>query len=481
MLILNINIKKGQKFIVFALFLINLINLFLILFMIFIEHKNTHRVAIWLLVFTFLPILGFLIYLLLGVGIVFKKKRLLKIYRNNLISRNNLRNNFLQLNGKYNELQKFNLINNNSLLLTNENIDIFTNGIETFEKLKVDIKNAKESIYILSYIIADDNIGGEIKNLLIQKARKGLDIKIIYDSFGSKNTKRKYFKELKKYGISILEFFPPIFKYKYLQLDINYRNHRKIIIIDNKISYIGGINIRDDHLGRKKELSPWRDTHIRIVGESSLELLKVFISDINLCKKNKKLKISNIPKQSSGDIKAQVINSAPLYSNSKIQDAILKAIELSKKEIFIQSPYLILNEKIIASLKNAVFSGKKVSIIIPKLKDKTFVYNVTLYYAKILLEYGIKVYTYKGFIHSKCMLLDKEIFLVGSSNFDMRSFYLNFETSVLIYNKIISQKYFNIILNDIKNSEELTLNFYKKLPILKRLAISFSKLFAPIL
>ena len=163
MLILNINIKKGQKFIVFALFLINLINLFLILFMIFIEHKNTHRVAIWLLVFTFLPILGFLIYLLLGVGIVFKKKRLLKIYKNNLISRNNLRNNFLQLNGKYNELQKFNLINNNSLLLTNENIDIFTNGIETFEKLKDDIKNAKESIYILSYIIADDNIGGEIK------------------------------------------------------------------------------------------------------------------------------------------------------------------------------------------------------------------------------------------------------------------------------------------------------------------------------
>lgn len=465
----------------FAFFLINLINVLLILFMIFIEHKNTHRVAIWLLVFTFLPIVGFLIYILLGIGIVFKKNRLLKIYNNTLISRKNLKDNFQQIKSSYNELQKFNLINNNSLLLKNQKIDIFTNGEDTFEKLKKDIKNAKNSIYILSYIFADDNIGSEIKNLLKQKAKKGLDIKIIYDSFGSKNTKKKFFNELKKYGVTILEFFPPVLKFKFLQLDINYRNHRKIIIIDNYISYLGGINVRDDHLGRKKELSPWRDTHIRIVGESTLELLKVFINDVNLCKTKHKLKINKVPSLKCENFYIQIINSAPLYSDSKIQDTILKSITLAKKEIYIQSPYLILNDKIITALKNAVFSGIKIYIIIPKLKDKTFVYNVTLYYSKILLEYGIKIYTYNGFIHSKCMLVDKQIFLVGSCNFDMRSFYLNFETSALIYSSLIGKKYYKIIMEDLKHSEELTLNFYKKMPILKRLAISFSKLFAPIL
>lgn len=465
----------------FAFFLINLINLFLIIFMIFIEHKNTHRVAIWLLVFSFLPIIGFLFYILLGIGITYKKKRLLKIYHENLICRNNFRNNFEQIKGNFNELQRFNLINNNSLILSNEYINIFTNGKDTFEKIKNDIVNAKQSIYILSYIFADDNIGGEIKNLLKTKAKKGLDIIVVYDSFGSKKTKNKFFKDFKKYGIKVLEFFPPMLKLKFLQLDINYRNHRKIIIIDNKIAYVGGINIRDDHMGLKKELFPWRDTHIKIVGESVLELLKVFLTDINLCGYKKTLNINKIPKQNSGDIKVQVLNSTPLFSDSKIEENIIKAINLCKKEIFIQTPYLILDDKIINCLKLAVLSGKQITIMIPKLKDKSFVYNVTLYYAKRLLNYGINIYLYNGFLHAKCMLIDKEFFFVGSCNFDMRSFYLNFETSLMIYDKKTSLKYYEIILNDLEHSEKLTLNYYKKLPIYKRLAISFSKLFAPIL
>ncbi|MBE5745892.1 MAG: cardiolipin synthase [Clostridiales bacterium] len=340
--------------------------------------------------------------------------------------------------------------------------------------------NAKQNIYILSYIFADDKIGKEIKNILKYKAKKGVDVVVIYDSFGSKNTKRVFFNEMKKIGIKVLEFFPPFFKLKFLQLDINYRNHRKIIIIDNFIAYVGGLNIRDDHLGLKKELSPWRDTHIKIVGESVIELLKVFLNDLNLCKKVK-INIKNIPLFNNGKIKTQILNSSPLYSHSKIGESIINAINNAKKSVYIQTPYLILDDKTINALKNTKFSGKNVVIIIPKLKDKNFVYNVSLYYAKLLIDVGIKVYLFKGFLHSKCMVIDKDIFLVGSSNFDMRSFYLNFETSVMIFDKSISEKYYNIIQEDLSNSEELTLNFYKKLPINKRLAISFSKLFAPIL
>lgn len=467
----------------FALFFValNLINLCLIILMIFLEHKNTHRIAIWLLVFSFLPLIGFLIYVLLGIGVIFKNKRLFKIYDGTLITKNNLKANYKKINGKFCELQRFNLINNNSLLLSNQNIDIFTDGNSTFEQIKKDIKNAKKCIYILSYIFADDIIGNEIKKLLKEKAKKGLEIIILYDSFGSKKTNRHFFKELKDYGVKILEFFPPMLSLKFLQLDINYRNHRKIIIIDNCMAYIGGLNIRDDHLSRKSELSPWRDTHIKVVGESVLALLQVFITDCNLCKNNKNLIPIKIPKQNSGVIKAQVLNGSPLYNESKIEQSFIKAINSCQKEIFIETPYLILDDKMLNALKSAVLSGKKVVVLIPKLKDKTFVYNVTLYYAKILLSYGIIIYRYNGFLHSKCMLIDKEIFLVGSCNFDMRSFYLNFETSMIIYNKKVGEKYYSILLNDIKNSSRFTLNYYKKLPIFKRLAISFCKLFAPIL
>lgn len=478
---MNTKQKKGKNLIMFALFLLNLINLCLILFMIIFEHKKLNRVALWLLVFTTLPILGFLLYLLLGFGVIKKNKKLMQIYNYNLIYKNNIKNNFQNIRGKFSEIQKFNLLNNNSLVLNNEKVEIYSNGKDTFNKIKEDLLKAKNNIYILSYIFADDIIGQEIKKILKQKAKKGVEIVIIYDSFGSKKTKYKFFKDLKEKNIKVLEFFPPILKLRFLQLDINYRNHRKILIIDNNIAYIGGINIRDDHLGRKKELSPWRDTHIKLIGNSVLELLRVFICDSKLCNNKNGFLIKNVLIKYNGLIKSQVLNSSPIISNPKIEESILKIINSAKKEIIIQTPYLILDDKLLFAIKQAVLSNKEVIIFIPKLADKKLVYNATLFYCKSLLEIGVKIYRYKGFLHSKCMLVDKEIFLIGSSNFDMRSFNLNFETSMLFYDKKLAKKYYEIILEDIKNSEELFLNDLKKLPTFKKLAISFCKLFSPIL
>ena len=189
-------IKKGKHLYMFTLFLINIINLFLILFMIIFEHKKLYQVTIWFLVFTLLPIVGFLVYLLLGAGVISKNKRLKQIYSYNLIYKNNIKQNFNKIKGKYSEIQKFNLINNNSFLVANEKVEIFTDGIDTFNKIKEDLVKAKSNIYILSYIFADDKIGAEIKNILKQKAKKGIEIIIIYDSFGSQRTNRKFFKVL---------------------------------------------------------------------------------------------------------------------------------------------------------------------------------------------------------------------------------------------------------------------------------------------
>lgn len=466
----------------FALFfIVNLINLCLILFMIIFEHKKLYRLSLWLLIFTILPLLGFLIYLLFGVGVLFKNKKLKLSFNNNLISKNNIKKNYKKISGKFEKIQKFNLINNNSLLLSNEKVEIFTNGEETFNSIKKDLLNAKKNIYILSYIFASDNIGNEIKKILKEQAKKGIEIVVLYDSFGSKDTKNSFFKELKQKNIKILEFFPSILNLKFLNIDINYRNHRKIIIIDNIIGYIGGVNIRDDHLGKNKKLAPWRDTHIKIIGGSVLELLKVFLLDCKLCNKNLNCKIKDIPLINTNNYYAQVLNSSPLFSAPKIEESVIKMINFAQNEIIIQTPYLILDDVIFSTLKQALLSNKKVIVFIPKIPDKKFVYNASLFYAKNLLKLGAKIYLYNGFLHSKCMLIDKEMFFVGSSNFDMRSFSLNFETSIVFFDKKLSQQYYSVIEKDILNSEEFTYNSYKKMPTFKKLAISFCKLFSPIL
>lgn len=470
----------------FVFFLILIINILFTLIMVVYEHKRLHRVAIWLFVFTSLPIIGFIFYLLFGVGVINRKKKYLQIKKEKYLSKINLKNNKNQIDNSefFNEELKnimgFNLINSDSLILDNEEIKIYNDGIKTFESIKNSIKNANECVYLFSYIFSDDKIGTEIKNLLIEKAKENVKVIIIYDSFGSRKTAKYFFNEMKKKGIFVYEFFPPFLKL--FQLSINFRNHRKILIIDNKIAYIGGLNIRDDHLGREKKLSPWRDTHIKICGNSVNEILKVFLQDLKLCDKNFNsttipLKIFNKTNKNF----VQVISSGPLNSGEKIEESFINLINFAKKKIIIRTPYLVLDDKFYLSLKLALLKGVKVIIFIPKLIDKNFVYNSTLYNANRLLKIGAQIFRYNGFLHSKVLLIDEDIFACGSCNFDMRSFYLNFETSLVIYDNIVAKNYIKTLNNDIKNSERLSENFYKKLPVFKKLAIKIANLFSPIL
>lgn len=465
-----------------ALFLIiNLINLILIFFMIICEHKHLHRVAIWLLVFALLPIIGFLIYLILGTSVINAKKKLIKITDKSLLNKKNLRENYFSIKGNFSDIEKFNLINANSLVLNNEYVKVFSYGNEFFNDLRKTLKTANNFIMIFSYIFADDNIGKEVLKVLEKKAEEGVKVIVVYDSFGSKKNDKDFFKNLIELGAIVKEFFPPLLKNKLLQLSINYRNHRKICIIDGDISYIGGLNIRDDHLGRDDNLKPWRDTHIKIKGNTTLVLMQTFLDDLKLCDEKINTSLNNITGKIYKENAIQVVNSSPLESGENIEESFIKLINLSKKKIIIETPYLILDDKFLNALKLAKLSGKEVVIFIPKIFDKAFVYNATLFYAQKLLDMGVEVLLYNGFIHSKCLIVDDEVFVCGSCNFDMRSFYLNFETSVIIYENKVVKEYLKQVNKDRENSENLTLNYYKKLPIFKRLAIRFCSLFSPIL
>ena len=219
------------------------------------------------------------------------------------------------------------------------------------------------------------------------------------------------------------------------------------------------------------------------MGKTSLELLKIFLQDLKLSKS----KIENNFIDNNFNFKntkqnyAQVISSSPLDKGQKIEDSFINLINSSINEVIIETPYLILDDKFINCLKQAVLNGVKVIVLIPKLIDKKFVYNASLYNAKKLLELGVDVYLYNGFLHAKTLLIDKNIFVCGSCNFDMRSFYLNFESSLIVFDEKLSKKFYKTMLKDLKESSRLEKNFYKKLPAVKRLAISFCSLFSPIL
>ena len=240
--------------------------------MILIEHKKTHRVAIWLLVFSVLPIVGFIIYLMLGAGVNFRAKKLLNnCKKESLLNNYNLKHNLESVFNKkhyYKDLIAYNIINNNAKLVGCENLEIFSSGEEYFKDLKAEILSAKKQIYFYSYIFATDIIGNEILSLLCAKLLSGVKVVLMFDSFGSRKLDKKALERLKSLNAEVIEFFPPTLKL--FQLKMNYRNHRKIVIIDDKISYIGGINVRDDHLGKNKKRTPWRDTQIKIIGNGNI-------------------------------------------------------------------------------------------------------------------------------------------------------------------------------------------------------------------
>lgn len=500
-----------------ALFLcIILVDLLLIFIMIFVESKRPYRVLIWTLAFLVLPIFSFVLYLFFGCGVLNRRKKLNEISKEKSVNVNNLKSNFRLIKKQEKDQERlnnmiFNMNLHKTLVLENENIKIYREGNETFKDIFNEIDKARDCVFISSYIFADDKIGNKLLNLLVKKAKQNVKIVVLYDCVGSKKTKVQFFDKLKKNGGIVLRFFPPKIN---VNLQINYRNHRKIIVIDNFVSFIGGLNIRDDHLGKNKKLFPWLDTHLKIVGLTGLELLKVILSDMKLsasrsdlekikllfnsdffdkiCEKlEKKLikydKNNSIALSKKNDkynknkFKVQVLNSSCLYLSQKIEESFINLINSAKKEIIIETPYLILDDKIFYALKNASIRGIKIVVIISKKPDKNFVYNASLYFANELMRQGVQIFLFNGFVHSKTMLVDKKNFVCGSANFDMRSFNLNFETSVLVYSDKIAKNFFGEILKTLKESEKLEENFFKKLPVSKKLAIKFSKLFSPIL
>jgi len=445
------------------------------------ENRNPVKSLAWVTVLILMPVVGLILYAFFG--------RSIKNVR--MISRRNRRRlkraertrpvDFSALNLSENALSQIRLARSlsSALYYPDNNIDIFTNGADKFNDLKNDLRKASVYINIQYYIFADDKTGSEIADILIDRAKAGVKVRVSYDHVGSLHTPRRFFRRMQRAGIEAHPFFkvsfPPF------GTRINWRNHRKICVIDGLIGYIGGMNIADRYVYGNK-LGLWRDTHLRISGPAVAALEYSFVVDWTFM--GHPLIEEPIPAADStpGNMGAQLITSGPTSQWSNVAMMFHRAIVNARKRIFIQTPYFLPTEGLLRALQNAALARVDVRIMLPKRSDSDLLRLASNSYIDECLQAGIKIYLYDaGMLHAKTIIIDDEIASVGSTNFDFRSFEYNFEANLFIYSYDLNSRLTQIFMDDIKNCTHIAPATWRQRPKLRKFTESVLRLLSPIL
>lgn len=470
------------------------LNLLLSSLVILFERKNPTAALAWLFFLNLIPGIGFIFYILLAQNI--SKRRVFKytqeeatLYSNLLKEqRQSIKSDTFEYKknstAKYKDMILFHNNLSGSIFSQNNDIKIYTNGLDKFNDLFSDIEQATHHIHLLYFIVKHDDLSIRLCNLLIKKVSQGVEVRFLVDHVGGRQMTRSQIKELKNAGVQVAFFFPS--KLKYINIKGNYRNHRKIAVIDGSIGYVGGLNIGDEYLGLDKKFGFWRDTHLRIMGNAVVSLQIRFILDWRNAS-GKQLEIStaylkNPDITTNASTAVQIVHSGPDSINQQIKQGYLQMIHDARDYIYIQSPYFIPDESITEALKIAAASGVDVRIMIPNKPDHPFVYWATYSYCGELIPYGIRIFTYEnGFLHAKTIVCDDQVSAVGTCNFDIRSFKLNFEVSAFIYDIDHSKELKHYFIKDITQSFELTQSKYENRPFYIKIKEAISRLFSPIL
>ena len=449
------------------------------------ENRNPVKSMAWVLVLVLLPVVGLVIYLIFG--------RSLKGM--SLISRSALRE-LRRMNdysyptqaaeGLSSESQQLiSLVNKlaGPHLFVGNDVEVFTSGVDKFESLKRDIAAATDHIHLQYFIIENDDIGGEVFDLLIKKAREGVQVRVLYDYVGSFYVRPHLLKQMRAAGIEVhpfLELTLTQFAFR-----VNWRNHRKIVVIDGRVGYVGGMNIADRYVTGDKRWSAWRDTHLRVTGEAVTALQYSFAIDWNFTTR----KLLNSPGMrysgpaTTGDFIMQMMGSGPTNRWNNISFVFFKAITLAKHRVYVQSPYFLPSDALLKALESAALSGVDVRLMIPRKLDSEMLRLATNSYIKECMLSGIKVYFYEPtMMHAKVVIVDDEFVTTGSTNFDFRSFEHNFEFNVLVYNKEFNSKMRAIFEADMENCTRMSVSVWKKQrPLVQKALESIVRLISPIL
>lgn len=448
-----------------------------------LEKRDPEKTIAWLLVLVFLPVVGFLLYLLFGRNV--RKELALRSKKEISFSRLDEVHHSQVPEIEHSAIRRLIALGYNAFgapVTQHNSLQVFYEGKELFESLFAEMEKATHHIHIAFFIIRHDHIGERMKEILLRKRKEGVEVRVIYDDVGSVWLSKKYKRELKEAGVELYPFLPVTFPI--IGRKLNYRYHRKIVIIDGKTGYVGGFNIGREYQGEGR-LGHWRDTHLRLQGEAVYSLQLLYMMDFEFVSKKKLDGWEYFPPVKAPHLRhlpIQIISGGPDSHLPTILHIYMIMITNATERIWIATPYLIPDESTLVALKMAALSGVDVRILIPARPDHLFVYYATSSYLEELLEVGVKIYKYQdGFMHSKILLCDQEVVSIGTANLDIRSFYLNFEVNALIYRNEVVNMIADQFERDFSNSERLDLETYRKRSWGRQFTESIARLFSPIM
>lgn len=470
-----------------------IINLILAVIIVFFQRKDPKSVWAWLLILYFIPVVGFIFYLLIGTDMHKQKMFRTKEIEDKLSDairhqETSIRNQEMEVScpeiKDYGDLVLYHLHVSNAILTAENEVQFFVDGRAKFGALMEDLKKAEKSIHIQYYIIKDDEVFQAMLEILEQKVQEGVEVRVLFDGMGGRFVRSSVWRRLRGMGIQVAEFFPAIFGQ--LQLRVNYRNHRKIVVIDGKTGYVGGFNIAREYVGLDEKFGYWRDTHMRITGPAVDALQVRFILDWNFAARNNTIAFENYlvePEIRPGaNCPVQIVTSGPDSLEQSIRNTYLRLIHKAKHSIYIQTPYFIPDEAIMSALIIAVRSGVEVNIMIPCKPDHPFVYWATYSYVGEMVLQGANCFMYMdGFLHAKGIVVDEMVLCYGTANMDIRSFSLNFEVNAILYDENKAKEMTEYFMEDLKKSKRITKNMYLGRNLFVRFKEQVSRLLSPLL
>ena len=458
------------------------------------DTNSTSKTLAYLLLTVFFPVGGMILYFIIGTN--YRKRKLYskKIFQDEKLMLEVQKQIFAESERtwtlvkpeflKYKKLSSLMLNSNWSSVSNTNKVQVLINGEEKFPAVINALEQARKHIHIEYYIFEDEEIGNQIKDILIRKAREGVAVRFIYDDFGSRSIRKNIIPELLEAGVEAYPFYKIFFMA--LANRLNYRNHRKIIVIDGYIGFTGGINVSDRYINKagQKEVF-WRDTHVMITGPGVYYLQYLFICDWNFCSDHELPAHSDFfcsePSDKLGSL-VQIAASGPDSDDPTILFSIIDAIGLAEKEILITTPYFIPGESVLHALTVAALSGVSVKLLVPGKSDSKMVNLAARSYYGDLMRSGVEIYTYqKGFIHAKTMVSDGMLSVIGTANMDHRSFELNFEVNSIIYDGDIARRLTQVFNTDLADAEMLDLQEWEKRPLYKEFPEKLARLLSPLL
>ncbi len=474
-----------------VLIIVYLLTMIFIAILIVLENRSPLRTISWVLVLVLLPFVGIVFYLFFGQEYrkkkMFSRKGLKNLERLRAMTQSQLEklpHNYRDFSKSvYHKRHLINLMlaNSNALLTQNNEITVLKDGGQTFPAIFQALESARHHIHLEYYIIGNDTTGNYLREVLIRKAKEGVEVRLIYDDVGSWELPQKYIRSLKDAGVKI-DCFMKV-RFPHLTSRVNYRNHRKIIVVDGEIAFTGGVNIADRYLNGTKRLGTWRDTHLMLKGGAATGLQIVFMADWffvsgEILQGGKYF----LPLNHGKGKLAQIVASGPDSDWESIGQAYFSAIASARERVYIATPYLIPTPEIANAMKVAALGGIDIRVLLPQRSDAHIPKWSTNSYVEELLEAGVKVFQYQpGFMHSKMIIVDGVFASVGTANFDFRSLETNFEVNAMVYDEKIASVLENHFLEDLSQSREILLQEWRDRPWSSKAKESFARLLSPML